>query len=294
MTKLGRGNATNQNMLVDIQPDQSLHVTNAESGAVFRIRELSDQEAAAAVVKPMSASDPSGAKTIQDLPAIVVPEPGAPLEAVPGRSGARKGATPRRSREMPIIELSRPTAPVQGPIGRSAERKQIDDIESVLFSEVFVRVQEVYERKTPEEALYFLLDLALEKIPCDAGSVLEADSTTGDLTFTAARGPKASELLTAKMVIPAGVGVVGFCAHEGVTVALSDVPKDPRFYGDIAQKVDYETKSVLASPMMTDGRTFGCMQLVNRVSSPIYAAHEVGILSYIAHQAAKYLNAYGD
>ena len=128
------------------------------------------------------------------------------------------------------------------------------------------------------------------KVPCDAGSVLEADAQ-GDLRFSAARGPKAAELMEASLVVPSGSGIAGFCAHEGVSVALSDVQKDPRYYAEISRRVDYETRSVLASPMMTHGRTFGCVQLLNKKTSPVFEPHEVGILSYIAHQAALYLNA---
>jgi len=159
-----------------------------------------------------------------------------------------------------------------------------------MLSEVFERVQEMYSRPDPTQALYFLLDLAMEKVPVDAGSVLEADPQ-GDLHFAAARGPKATELLEANLIVPSGTGIAGFCTHEGVTVALSDVQKDPRFYAEVGRRVDYATKSVLTSPMMTGGRTFGCMQLLNKKGSPSFQPHEVGILSYIAHQAAQYLNA---
>ena len=93
------------------------------------------------------------------------------------------------------------------------------------------------------------------------------------------------------LIVPSGSGIAGFCAHEGVTLALSDVQKDPRFYAEVGRRVDYATKSVLTSPMMTQGRTFGCMQLLNKKGSPVFQPHEVGILSYLAHQAAQSLNA---
>jgi GAF domain-containing protein len=147
--------------------------------------------------------------------------------------------------------------------------------------------------KNVRRALYFVLDLAMEKVPADAGSVFRADAASGDLSFVAARGPKAKELVSARIIVPAGEGIAGFCATEGVSVAISDVQKDPRYWAEVSQKVDYETRSVVCSPMMTHGRSFGCIQLLNRAGGPHFAEHEVGIVSYLAHQAALYLNNYG-
>src|SRR5262245_49533725 len=64
MARLGpAGKSQGQNMLVDVQDDNSLHVTDAESGRVFQIRELSEQEASTAAIKkralPPPAPDPT-------------------------------------------------------------------------------------------------------------------------------------------------------------------------------------------------------------------------------------------
>jgi GAF domain-containing protein len=402
----GPGSTPSNNMLVDVQDDNSLHVTDAETGRVFQIRELSEVEASTAVIKKRVSSNPTltpappgfnpaaatiiesrdaipehirreleagpppspmrgrrsrdededhdpgdettdpgqGLRTVRELeqvdtPAVtpqeVIPtkrtavpasrsqetrvsrtrghsKPSNPA-ATPSRPGSspspstgsgsrravpsqpplprepisKRGATPRGTADPQVVELERPIRPITGTIGRTRTGES-QDIESML-SEVFERVQEVYT-KDPSQALYFLLDLAMEKVPVDAGSVLEADPQ-GDLHFAAARGPKAAELLEANLIVPSGSGIAGFCTHEGVTVALSDVQKDPRFYAEVGRRVDYTTKSVLTSPMMAHGRTFGCMQLLNKKGSPVFQPHEVGILSYIAHQGALYLNA---
>ncbi|HLL55943.1 MAG TPA: GAF domain-containing protein, partial [Myxococcaceae bacterium] len=187
-----------------------------------------------------------------------------------------------------VVELEQPVRPV-GAIGRPQRKRNTrEDIENVL-AEVFERVQSVNAKKSVNEALYFLLDLALEKIPAESGTLFRADPATGDLFFSAVRGPKAQELLRANLVIPAGTGIVGFCVHEGVTVALSDVQKDPRYYAAVAARVNYETRSVLATPLMTQGRTFGCLQLINKQGTPLFSEVEVGLAAYIAHQAALYL-----
>ncbi len=324
MTKLGEQGSSVQNVMVDIQEDNSIHVTESRSGRVFRIRELTEEEAAQAPVKkpsqirPPSQARPSDA-TQPGLPAIsarteinprieVPPaKAGGPdaLKTVPGRPQGTPGTVPPKRKgtkssprievdRLAIEELEHPTKPVMAPIGRqksspSVQRDMKAQVEDML-AEVFERVQDLGTKTDPETALYFILDLALEKVPADAGSVLRADAGTGDLRFLAARGPKAKQLLTSKITIPAGTGFAGFCSAEGVSVAINDVEKDPRYYAAISEKVDYETKSLLCAPMMTHGRSFGCLQLINRKGSGSFLEHEVGILSYLAHQAALYLN----
>ncbi len=368
MQKLGEQGSSVQNVLVDIQDDNSVHVTESQSGRVFRIRELTDAEVAGLQVKRAperrpengaGAVSPHDARTVLDLkplqplpstfhtppdgsngpfagamaeqPATERPKTPAPpqakldpavvlatvsevsprgvggggvglafnAEGTPMRSDTlrseplpRGGHRPLKVHEaQSVIELEKPASPIAGPIGRPKPRKDKKvDLEDML-ADVFERVQEVYTKDSQQSALYFLLDLALEKVPAEAGSVYAADAGSGDLSFVAVRGPRAQEILQAKIVVPAGTGIVGFCATEGVSLALSDVQKDPRYYAAVSEKVNFETRSVLCSPVISHGRTFGCMQLLNKKGSPVFSEHELGLLHYVAHQAALYLNA---
>jgi hypothetical protein len=343
LKKLGEQGAQGQNILVDIQDDNTLHVTEPESGRVFQIRELSEQEAATAQVKrsparpaqpaappsrptpppeprrpaPQQVTPAHETRTLQEMPVVTAlptrpsPPPGSPPQRAPGASGPKprissttlpaQPAAPdstvvqrRPSRPAPqseaaaVVELEQPVRPV-GNIGRPLRKRSTrEDTENVL-AEVFERVQSVNAKRSIDDALYFLLDLALEKIPAEAGTIFRADAASGDLHFAAVRGPKAQELLRARLVVPSGTGIVGFCTTEGVSVALSDVQKDPRYYAAVAARVNYETRSVLAAPMMTQGRTFGCLQLINKQGTPLFTELEVGLAAYIAHQAALYL-----
>ena len=346
MQKLGEQGASAQNVMVDVQDDNSVHVTDATSGRVFRIKELSEEEAAAAQPKRPSGVQPlpkelqqtvtdtskpkqpittklpppAGMKTeiipasenpvahlINQQPTSPAPAPAKrpdldvtlPVNAGPApapikRSPTRSGKSSPRMEVGDVEELEHPVKPVIGSIGRpkstaaaqAATKATVED----MLSDVFLRVNELTTTTSIDKAMEFVLDLAMEKVPCEAGSVLRADAASGDLTFICARGPKANEVMSAKIIIPAGSGIAGYAAFEGVSLALSDVEKDPRFYAAVGQKVDYTTKSILCAPMMTHGRSFGCMQLLNRKGGPQFLEHEVGVLAYLSHQAALFLN----
>jgi len=328
LQKLGEQGSTIQNVLVDIQDDNTIHVTEPKDNRVFRIKELSEEEAAKAPIKRPSQIRPppatNQAKTELNLPVAKRPdareemtqpnasplrreEPTQPGSAQAITEPAKKPGPPRPAtrpgnksspridvNQLRIDELQKPVAPVKGAIGRpksvtgvpAAPRANVED----LLAEVFERVQEIHSKPTADDALAFVLDLALEKVPAESGSVFRADYATGDLSFAVARGPKAKELLAAKIVVPAGSGIAGFCSMEGVSLAISDVDKDPRHYRAVVDKVDYDVTSLACAPMMTHGRSFGCVQLLNKKGSHTFADHEIGIISYLAHQAALYLN----
>jgi hypothetical protein len=372
MQKLGEQGTVSQNVMVDIQEDNSIHVTEAHSGRVFRIRELTDEEVARAQVKrpsglrPIPKADakldadaksrtvlmapPVGSpaahpelKTIPGIPAASlemptpvptpVPQPAPqPATQVPLRASGplsqRPAPSPEQRRAHPPVESSPTPAPARAPYAerlsgirpKSSPRIEVPDVEELVqplkpvtsnigrprtspnlgvargsaedvLADIFLRVVELDRLQSVEAAMEFILDLALEKVPCESGSVFRADGTSGDLSFLAARGPKAKELLESDITIPAGTGIAGFCAVEGVSVAVNDVEKDPRHYSAVSAQVKYSPKSMLCSPMMTHGRSFGCVQLINRREGPQFKEHEVGVLAYLAHQAALFLNA---
>ncbi len=350
LQKLGEQGAISQNVMVDIQEDNSIHVTEAASGRVFRIRELTEEEAAKAQVKrpsqikpapaaapalgaerpeaktdvglpavkssrPLPAAKPSTADLADtappvDLnktlpggpPPVMSPPKPAPKPAAPAPKAAAPTPAPARREHRSsarielkdVEELVQPVKPPTGSIGRvkstpNAAKNQRQETEDIL-ADIFLRVVEIGGKQTIEAAMEFVLDLAMEKVPCESASVLRADLATGDLTFITARGPKAKDIMRANLSIPAGTGIAGFCSAEGVSVAVSDVEKDPRFYADVGERIGYATKSLLCAPMMTHGHSFGCVQLINRKGGPQFLEHEVGVLAYLAHQAALYLN----
>jgi hypothetical protein len=328
--RLGEQGLVPHNVLVDVQDDGSVHVTDASSSRVFRIRELSDAESAMARPKPRPtpvgtepvAPPPSPAmvdvvsRTARPEPPLVgiarevkdphltsgMDVPPSPMDPTVLRPADRP-TSPTAPRPTPMStprvvlphteELVASQKPPAGPIGRrKPARSPAAQMEDVL-AEVFERVQGVYQRRDTADGLGYLLDLAMEKIPVEAGSVFSSELVSGDLRFVVVRGPKAQDILDANIVIPAGTGIVGFCAVEGVSLALSDVQRDPRFYRGVSDRVHYETRSILCSPIIAHGRTFGCMELVNRRESPMFNEYEVGMLSYIAHQGALFLNTLG-
>jgi len=189
-----------------------------------------------------------------------------------------------RIQELAEVPQAQPPAPGRPstPMGAAAP-SPLDDV----LAELFERVADLDRQKDRKSGLAFLLDLALEKIDCEAGSVLLARLGGRELEFAVARGPRSQEMLKLRLTVPMGVGVVGFCAQEDVCVAVSDAEEDPRFYRAISEAIGYETRSLLCAPIARGGRVLGALEVVNKRGGGPFAEADLAVLSYLAHQAAE-------
>ena len=225
-------------------------------------------------VKP--ASRPSGP--------ISPPTPrGVPAPAPKRPSGQFSAAPEPKSRE---ISTRNPTDPA---IGRSGERptpaKSVQD----AIAAVFDATQDLYMESalSAQKVADKLLDIALSHIPAESGTFYLADVNGHELTFSAVRGPKADALKRSGMTVPVGQGIIGFCAQEGVCLAVSDIQKDPRFLAAIAKSIDYQPKDTLCASAEKDGRLFGAVQLIN--SKDGFDASHMEVLRFIGLTAAAVL-----
>ena len=167
--------------------------------------------------------------------------------------------------------------------GKATEQRSVEDI----LGDLFGKTQDIYNHKDLKSGAEFILGLAMESVPAESGSVLIADINDNDMYFSAAKGPKASEVMQFR--VPMGQGIAGFAAVEGVALAVSDADQDERFYADISEKLGYDTRSLVCSPCQKDGRTYAIIELVNKSGGSSFSADEVNVLNFLAHEFAQYL-----
>jgi GAF domain-containing protein len=168
-------------------------------------------------------------------------------------------------------------------IGR--ELQAIDTGE--VLAEVFEEMQDLYFTQDQDEAAEFVLNLAMKKIPAEAGSVFLADINTRELYFAAVRGPTSEKLKGQRLMITRGI--VGFAARRGAAIAISDVRKDPRFCNEFDTDSGFVTKSVMCAPVQYEGRSFGAIEILNRKGGDSFTQGEVNVITYIATQLAEFI-----
>jgi GAF domain len=316
LQRLGESHMAN-NVLCDIQVDGSIHVTDPDTQRVFRILELPQAQvtappapppvAPAPVVASLGKPPPPPATAPAPIPApsqpspqAARPQPGPATVPQPLASPAPRPpppatpATPRApvrpsSQADHVEEAKAPTQPLQKPIGRITQTIKTEDVLADLFLEV-TELEQMTDRK---QGLGFLLDLAMRTIGCETGSVFTVNLAEQELTFSVVRGPTADKLLALGLKVPVGVGVVGFCVQENVAVAVSEASQDPRFYPAVQEALGYETRSLLCAPVASHGTVLGALEVLNKKSGKPFGEKDLAVLSYLAAQAARFLERMG-
>ncbi len=317
LQRLGEVHPAN-NVLCDIQADGSIHVTDPDSGRVFRILELpattpvdpmpvvrpAPPAPVAAPPPPPPPPPPAAAPPPPPAPpppARVVPAPAPvaepkpaprpPPAPAPPPEPKRVAPAPARSGPRPsghvdrVVEARSPTVTPIHPIGRIAIVVKAEDV----LADLFLEVSELGRIQDRKAGLGFVLDAAMRVIGCEAGSVFTTDLGRSDLSFAVVRGPSADKLAALGMKVPIGVGLVGFCAQENVCVAVSDAEKDSRFYRAVSEATGYQTRSLLCAPMAQQGLVVGCLEVLNKKGGKLFDQKDLAVLSYLAAQAAAFL-----
>lgn len=115
-------------------------------------------------------------------------------------------------------------------------------------------------------------------------SILLKDPKTGDMIFSVVVGTNKKKLQGVRL--PKGEGVAGHIMKTGESLIIEDVAKDKRFSIRVDKYTGFKTQSIIGTPLKTDDKTFGVIELINRISDDKFTAHDLKILSSIAEYAA--------
>lgn len=137
------------------------------------------------------------------------------------------------------------------------------------------------------ENLAAVLRKANEFVPSQAGSLLldnpmvkNAERKENELTFIAAFGAKAEELLNRTM--PASTGIAGHVYMSGESYVAKDIGSDDLHHQIFDRSDDYETTSLVAIPVRIEKEVCGVLELVNRSETNNYSERDVHLLEIFA------------
>jgi Nif-specific regulatory protein len=131
-----------------------------------------------------------------------------------------------------------------------------------------------------------LLDISMEAIPSEASSLF-LKGPKGELTIVAARGTVSSALKGLKL--RKGQGLGGASLQDRRLIAVSDVANDPRHAASFARALGFETRSLVAAPVLHDGKALGVIELVNKIGSNDFQRHELELVERISRTAGDLL-----
>lgn len=116
-------------------------------------------------------------------------------------------------------------------------------------------------------------------------SLLMRDAATGDLVFSiVAGGPEAEQIRS--MRLARGQGVAGWIAENKQSVIIEDAQNDPRFDPSTDAMTDFVTRSIIGVPLISRGRVFGVIELINKLNGESFSPLDLKVLMTIADFAA--------
>jgi sigma-B regulation protein RsbU (phosphoserine phosphatase) len=114
-----------------------------------------------------------------------------------------------------------------------------------------------------DQLLANIMDVAKRVMSAEASALFLLDEKTNELVISTAQGGASSDVKEVR--IPAGAGIVGAVVKTGQPVNVPDVTKDPRFFGGVDKKSGFQTRAILAVPMLHQGRVIGVLEVLNPI-----------------------------
>ncbi len=225
---------------------------------------------------PVPAPRPERPRTVPPTPPAA-PEPAAAAPAAPAAPVAPPAPAAPAAPAAPVAPSERPRrrrqAPTSFPTGQLIVRPQTataaaptpaDGPPADLAERLFDRTMDLTAASSAEEACRVALDVVLDLVPCEAGSVLRGTLNDDHLTFVAVAGPAATQLLGQRL--PFGHGIVGASFDLGIAIEVADAHEDPRHVGSFDAQTGFRTRSVLCVPIQGVDLYHGALQLLNPMS----------------------------
>lgn len=154
------------------------------------------------------------------------------------------------------------------------------DFEFILSSAILL----LNLRRTPQ-VLTHIMEMICQNIPCEASSILLADKKKHELVMAIVTGPKQKELQGLRL--PWDKGVAGWVYNHGQWAVINRALCDNRFYQQIDNLSGFCTNSIMAIPLVIDGKIVGIIELINKENgNGIFNERDLAILHFLSIQIA--------
>src|SRR5438105_2402747 len=127
-----------------------------------------------------------------------------------------------------------------------------------------------------------VLEMAARVVGAETASLLLLDEKTGELYFHTALdlGDK-----VAGVRLKLGQGIAGSVAKDRKPAIINDAKADPRWSPAMDKSTGFSTRSILAVPLIFQGRLIGVVEAINKREGA-FNADDIGTFEAFASQAA--------
>jgi GAF domain-containing protein len=132
--------------------------------------------------------------------------------------------------------------------------------------------------------LQLIMTSAAELLHAETSSLMLVDEETQELTFEVATGEPGEEVV--KYRVPPGQGIAGWVVENTKPLVIDNPSEDPRFYGTIDKSIGFETRDILAVPLIVKDRVIGVVEVINKKDAPGFSQKDLELAVALTNQAS--------
>jgi signal transduction histidine kinase len=128
-----------------------------------------------------------------------------------------------------------------------------------------------------------IVRVAVQLVKAQAASILLYDPDKNELYFQAVTEPQ-NEALMRGIVVPSK-SIAGWVAKHRQAVSIKDVHQDDRYFGHVEKTLEYQTRNLVATPMMAKDKLVGVLEVLNKTLGE-FNNEDQEVLAALGAQAA--------
>lgn len=133
-----------------------------------------------------------------------------------------------------------------------------------------------------ENLLALVMEVATELTNTETASILLVEHKNQQLRFAASTG----ETLSPHIAIPLDSSIAGWVVRHGRSLVISDVQSDTRFFSGVDEEIAFQTRDMLAVPLITTKEVIGCLEVINKKGGVAYTEQDIALMEALASQSA--------
>ncbi len=134
------------------------------------------------------------------------------------------------------------------------------------------------------EVIEAVLYSSIEAVAAEAASVLLLDAEKKNFRFYGVEGPAKPVLLD--VTFPVDQGLAGYVFQTQKSAIINDVQHDPRFYGKFDTVSGFQTRNLVAIPLVAGDEKVGVLEVLNKAGGEPFYEDDRLLLQSIAEEIA--------
>src|SRR5262245_53379265 len=132
--------------------------------------------------------------------------------------------------------------------------------------------------------LKLIVSSVTELLECEASSLFLIDRTGEQLVLRVATGPVQGEIKELRLNV--GEGIAGWVAEHRKGLIVNDPKQDPRFLSAVDKATGFQTRSILAVPLMDHDQIVGVLEILNTAKAKQFDRSDLDLLTAFGSYAA--------